>query len=185
MKTAMWAVFIFAMGFVGIILINIFGNITTTNQQDYTLIKNTVEAAMYDSIDRASYRAGFYLCIKPGVNKTATGQYTFSSKNDYDIILNRNVGQLSDYAKCDFLLGEVKLNADVFVESFLRRLTENINNNKSYQVTVQEVIEYPPKVSVRIDTYNTYNSSGSNTLEFDEGDFNIRNQVDPIFEEKS
>ena len=57
------------------------------------------------------------------------------------------------------------------------RFSENVNNNKSYRVTVQDVIEYPPKVSIRIDTYNTYNSSESTTLTFDEGDFNIRNQI--------
>lgn len=187
MKTAMWAVFIFMMGFIGIILINIFGNITTTNQQDYTLIKNTVEAAMYDSIDKASYRAGFYLCLKENVSSDESGMLNFTSKDQYEVLLNRGITEekLKTYSRCDFLLGEVKLKADVFVESFLRRFSENLNNNKSYQVTIQEVIEYPPKVSVRIDTYNTYNSSGSNTLEFDEGDFNIRNQVDAIFEEKS
>ena len=184
----MWAVFIFLLGIGGVILINLFGNITTTNQQDYTLIKNTVEAAMYDSIDRASYRAGFYLCVKNGVITNDQNQLLFNNKNDYDIVLNRNINLETlnrNYQRCDFLVGEVKLNKDVFVESFLRRFAENINNNKSYQVTIQEVIEYPPKVSVRIDTYNTYNSSGSTTLEFDEGDFNIRNQVDAIFEEKS
>ena len=73
MKSAAWAVFIFVLGIVGIVLISIFGNITTTNQQDYTLIKNTVEAAMYDAIDIASYRAGFYLCT----NKESTGTMTF------------------------------------------------------------------------------------------------------------
>ena len=183
----MWAVFIFIMGIVGVILINIFGNITTTNQQDYTLIKNTVEAAMFDSIDKASYRAGFYLCIKPGVDITRE-TVEFTSKNNYDLVLNTtnlNIDSVSkNYSRCDYLVGEVKLNADVFVESFLRRFAESVNNNKSYQVTIQEVIEYPPKVSVRIDTYNTYNSTGSTTLEFDEGDFNIRNQVDAIFEER-
>lgn len=179
----MWAIFIFLLGLFGFILINIFGNITTTNQQDYTLIKNTVEAAMYDSIDRASYRAGFYLCPKAGVTTNQNNQLVFETKNDYEIILNHNI--TSDVSNCNYLLGEVKLNADVFVESFLRRFAENVNNNKSYQITVQEVIEYPPKVSVRIDTYNTYNSSGSTTLDFDEGDFNIQNQVDAIFEEKN
>ncbi|MBQ8471956.1 MAG: hypothetical protein IJ501_00465 [Bacilli bacterium] len=182
MKVAMWAFFVFFMGIVVIILINIFGNITTTNQQDYTLIKNTVEASMYDAIDKASYRAGFYLCTNEVQN--ANGVIEFSNKNKYDIILLNNIEKINSYRNCDYLLGEVKLNADVFVESFLRRFAENVNNNKSYRVTVQEVIEYPPKVSVRIDTYNTYNSSGSTTLEFKEGDFNIRNQVDAIFEEK-
>ena len=62
----MWAVFIFVLGIFGIFLINLFGNITTTNQQDYTLIKNAVEAAMFDSVDMGSYRAGFYLCPNEG-----------------------------------------------------------------------------------------------------------------------
>ena len=177
----MWGVFIFIMGIIGIVLINIFGNITTTNQQDYTLIKNTVEASMYDAIDRASYRAGFYLCTN--LDKEQNGIYNFNSTSDYVILLNRNV-DTSIYKNCDFLENEIKINKDVFMESFLRRFAENINNNKSYQVTIQEVIEYPPKVSVRIDTFNTYNSSGSTTLEFDVGDFNIRNQIDAIFEEK-
>ena len=181
---AIWAFFVFAMGMVGIVLINIFGNITTTNQQDYTLIKNTVEASMYDAIDKASYRAGFYLCTNKQADQN--GLIVYDNKNEYEIILNHNVNPttLNTYSKCDYLLGEVKLNSDVFVESFLRRFAENVNNNKSYRVTIQEVIEYPPKVSVRIDTYDTYNSMGSTTLEFKEGDFNIRNQIDAIFEEK-
>lgn len=183
-KVAMWAVFVFIAGVIGIILISLFGNITTTNQQDYTLIKNTVEAAMYDSIDKASYRAGFYLCY----NNLSDTMVLFNNKNDYEVILNHNINltELNDrYKKCDYLIGEIKLNKDVFVESFLRRISENIVNNKSYEITVQEVIEYPPKVSIRIDTYNTYNSSDSKVETFDEGDFNIRNQVDAIFEERS
>ena len=152
MKVAMWAVFIFLMGVFGLVLINLFGNITTTNQQDYTLIRNTVEAAMYDSIDKASYRAGFYLCPVEGKYITeANGRKVFDNKNDYTIVLNHNVN-LENVKNCDFLIGEVKLNADVFVESFIRRFSNNVNNSKNYAVTVQEVIEYPPKVSVRIDT---------------------------------
>ena len=183
----MWAVFIFIMGIVGIILISIFGNITTTNQQDYTLIKNTTEAAMNDAIDRASQRAGFYLCLERNVNKNANGQYEFQSKDDYRIVrnvYNRTLDLHDVRGQCDFLQGEIIINKDVFVESFLRRMSGNINNNKSYQVTVQDVIEYPPKVSIRIDTFNTYNSSGSETMEFTTGDFNIRNQIDAILEEK-
>lgn len=195
MKVAMWAVMLFMLGIFGTVLINIFGNITTTNQQDYTLIRNTVEASMHDAIDIASYRAGFYLCPIAGKYTTdpSTGKMTFDSKDDYVILLKDKNNSLltTEYLDrtygtgvCQELLGEVKLNADVFVESFLRRFAENVSNNKSYRVTVQDVIEYPPKVSIRIDTYNTYNSKGSTTLTFDEGDFDIRNQVDAIFEEK-
>ena len=182
----MWAVFIFVLGLFGIFLINLFGNVTTTNQQDYTLIKNAVEAAMYDSVDIASFRAGFYLCPK---TKNTDGKYVFNNKSDYTIVLNSTRltnEEITKYTnECEFLLGKKKINKEVFIESFIRRYTNNINNNKSYKVTIQEVIEYPPKVSVRIDTFNTYGSSESTTLEYDEGDFNIRNQIDAIFEEKN
>ena len=186
----MWAVFIFILGLFGIFLINTFGVITTTNQQDYTLLKNTVEAAMQDSIDWASYRAGFYLCLTDNNTSTVntdTGVRTFNSKDDYVIVLNSNfIENDPNYKKdsCNFEIGEIKLNKDVFVESFLRRFSNNINNNKSYEVTIQEVIEYPPKVSVRVDTYNSYNSKESRTEDFYLGDYNIRNQIDAILEEK-
>ena len=184
-KTAMWAVFIFILGIIGIVLINIFGNITTTNQQDYTLLKNTTEAAMNDAIDYASKRRGFYLCVDPTKNvPVVNGMYQFQSKNDYKIVRIINGRDIGDVSGCAFLVGETIIYKDVFVESFLRRFANDINNNKSYEVTIQEVIEYPPKVSLRIDTYNTYNSQGSTTLEFTTGDFNIRNQIDSIFEEK-
>ena len=190
----MWAVMLFILGIFGTVLINIFGNITTTNQQDFTLIRNTVEASMNEAIDRASMRTGFYLCPKTGKYEIdSKGRMVFDSKDDYGIFLKRygngdplsKVDSSYEKDRCKELLGETKLNADVFVESFLRRFAENVNNNKSYKVTVQDVIEYPPKVSIRIDTYNTYNSSGSTTYEFNAGDFNIRNQVDAIFEDKN
>lgn len=170
------------MGILGFYLINLFGNITTTNQQDYTLLKNTVEASMYDSIDIASYRAGFYLC--PKIEKNSEGKYKFSSKEEYNLVLKTENLNYETVSNCDLLVGEIKLNKEVFTESFLRRYAENINNNKNYQVTIQEVIEYPPKVSVRIDTFDTYSAGGSREESFTPGDFNIRNQIDAIFEEK-
>lgn len=184
----MWAFFIFVLGLFGIFLINTFGVITTTNQQDYTLLKNAVEASMIDAIDLASYRAGFWLCLSD--TSTATkdqyGVLVFNSKNDYYLVLNTpGVSTTTDLSKCSQLTGEVKLNKDVFVESFIRRFANNINNNKSYQITVQEVIEYPPKVSIRIDTYNTYGSKESETLEFSPGEYTIRNQIDAILEERN
>ncbi|MBR3660810.1 MAG: hypothetical protein IKN63_02790 [Bacilli bacterium] len=183
----MWAIFIFLLGLLGLYLINTFGIITTTNQQDYTLIKNEVEAAMQDSLDLASYRAGFYLCIKDSSINENNTPITFNDKKDYSIVLNSDaiLNDVNyDEKKCKLVIGEYKLNKEVFVESFIRRYANNINNNKSYQITIQEVIEYPPKVSVKIDTYNTYDSSGSNSLEFSTGDFNISNKIDAILEEK-
>lgn len=183
----MWAVFIFVLGLFGIFLINTFGVITTTNQQDYTLLKNAVEAAMEDSIDWSSYQAGFYLCLSDtDKSEVKNGIREFTNKSDYKIELNSYNDYIEnlDKSKCTLLKNEIKLNKDAFVESFIRRFANNINNNKSYEITIQEVIEYPPKVSVRIDTFNSYNSSQSTTKEFTFGDYSIRNQIDSILEYK-
>ena len=176
----MWAVFIFIMGIVGVILINIFGNITTTNQQDYNLIRNTVEASMYDSIDKASYRAGFYLCIKPGVDITRE-TVEFTSKNNYDLVLNTtnlNIDSVSkNYSRCDYLVGEVKLNADVFVESFLRRFAETTSLATDYTVSFYGIYEAPPKASVEIKT-----TSRALTVVGDSTQFDMVERIDSIVE---
>ena len=58
--------------------INLFGNITVTNQFNYTTMKNAVQAAMYDSLDLAYYRAGFCVCTTDG--SALNGVKTFSDK---------------------------------------------------------------------------------------------------------
>ena len=42
MKVAYWTLGIFIFGILGLLLINLFGNITVTNQLNYTTMKNTV-----------------------------------------------------------------------------------------------------------------------------------------------
>ena len=65
MKESIWMYFFMLMGILGIVLINIFGNITTTNQQDYYLAKEITYAAMYDSIDQVEYQNKYYTVPSP------------------------------------------------------------------------------------------------------------------------
>ena len=139
MRESYWGYWIILLGVFVIVIMMLVSNVTTTNTQDYYIIKEVTEQSMVDAVDLAYYRTS----------------------------------------------GELKINADKFVESFLRRFSSDVNNNKSYQITIQEVIEYPPKVSVRIDTYNSYNNKIETSQEFQTGDFKIRNQIDAIFEEKN
>ena len=62
LKVAMWGVGLLVLGAFGFFLINLFGNITVTNQLNYTTLRNSIEAAMLDSVDIASYRSGFCFC---------------------------------------------------------------------------------------------------------------------------
>lgn len=56
MKEAFWGVLIIILGLFGIVIINIFQKSTVDNDRVYYLIKETSEAAAYDSIDLTYYR---------------------------------------------------------------------------------------------------------------------------------
>lgn len=55
MKESFWGVMILLLGVTSIVFIYFFQNITNTDQQNYTLLKETTEAAMFDAIDQQEY----------------------------------------------------------------------------------------------------------------------------------
>ena len=57
MKESFWGVMILLLGVVSIFLVYFFQNVTNTSEHNYELLKETTEAAMYDSLDLAAYRA--------------------------------------------------------------------------------------------------------------------------------
>ena len=178
MKIAMWGLGLFALSIFTIFLISVFGNITVTNQLNYTTMKNTVEAAMYDSLDIAHYRTGFCLCTnKDKVTSNGKSQYVFTSSSDYIIKDNENDKcQDTSYKNCELIYGEYKIDKKIFGESLLRRFAEVVNNDKDYKITIQDIIEYPPKVSVKVDSDDKH--------VFSSDDFTISNQIDAIIETK-
>jgi hypothetical protein len=56
MKASIWGVVLIMMGLLGIVFISVFEDITSTNDQNYYLVKEVTEAAMYDAIDFEYYR---------------------------------------------------------------------------------------------------------------------------------
>lgn len=56
MSESYWGTFIISVGVVILGLIFFIQRVTNTNEQNYTLVKETVEAAMYDAIDYSTYR---------------------------------------------------------------------------------------------------------------------------------
>ena len=108
LKAAMWGVGLFVLGLLGLVLVNLFGNITVTNQLNYTTMKNSVEAAMYDALDIAHYRSGFCLCT----NRSKTNdKWVFNDDSEYelsDIVYddNRNETCVSDKTNCEVIMGE-------------------------------------------------------------------------------
>ena len=183
LKVAFWTLGIFVLGLFGIVMVNLFGNIAVTDQLNYTTMKNAVQAAMYDSLDMAHYRVGFCLCTD---SKKQSGKWVFKDDSEYELLdITYDDGKETCVSKkktCEILKGEYRLNKKTFSESLIRRFAEMVNNNKDYEVTIQDIIEYPPKVSVRI------NSKDKQFIPTDdrgdEDDYVIVNQMDAIIETK-
>lgn len=130
MRESFWGYWIILLGIFVIVIMMLVSNLTTTNTQDYYLIKEVAEASMVDAVDLGYYRT----------------------------------------------TGELKINSDKFVESFLRRFAENVELN-TYQIDFYGIYESPPKVSVKVTTKSATYSVASDATSFD-----ITNRVDAILE---
>jgi len=130
MRESYWGYWIILLGIFVIVIMMLVSNVTTTNTQDYYLIKEVTEASMVDAVDLAYYRQS----------------------------------------------GELKINKEKFVESFLRRFAENVATN-TYTVDFYGLYESPPKVSVKVTTRSATYTIASSSESFD-----IVNKVDSILE---
>lgn len=54
MKDSIWAYFIIMFGIIAMVFIFFMQRTTTTDQHNYTLLRETTEAAMYDAIDNVA-----------------------------------------------------------------------------------------------------------------------------------
>lgn len=130
MKESFWGAMIITFAVISIAFIYFFQNITNTDQQNYTLLKETTESAMYDAIDQVEYQ-----------------------KN-----------------------GNIKINAEKFIENFVRRYAENASLSDTYVIEIYHISEYPPKVSLLVKSTKSTNATGE-IMEFD-----VTNRISAILE---
>lgn len=135
MRESFWGVMIVVLGITSMFLVYFFQSVTNTSEHNYELLKETTEAAMYDSLDLAAYR--------------------------YD--------------------GTVRIDRELFVESFLRRFAQTATLSHQYHVIIYDVNEEPPKVSIKI---STMGSETSTTLGSESVTFQLNNTIDAILETK-
>ena len=57
MKESYWGMFVVMLGMTAISFIYFFQSVSNTDEQNYLLLKEITEAAMYDAVDLAAYRA--------------------------------------------------------------------------------------------------------------------------------
>ena len=59
MKESIWGYWIIILGISIVSLMMFLQNYTTTNEQDYYLVKSTLESSMYEAIDYGYFRNKF------------------------------------------------------------------------------------------------------------------------------
>lgn len=126
MNESLWMYFFMLIGILGIVIINIFGQVIVSNEQNYYLLKEVTEAAMYDSVDYYAYRDGVGW---DGVTKETSPDSMHCESN---------------------VPGTVRIIREKFVESFLRRFAQNADLNRKYRVIIHDLDECPPKVSISL-----------------------------------
>lgn len=73
--------------------------------------------------------------------------------------------------------GEIKINKEKFMESFIRRMSETFSGSTTYEIEFYAIYESPPKVSVKVSSSSeTFNIMG------DTDTFDIVNKIDAVIE---
>lgn len=72
--------------------------------------------------------------------------------------------------------GAVRIHREKFVENFIRRFAQNVKLSDTYTIDIYDVVETPPKVSVRVRSKESTTATGEII------EFSIDNRIDAILE---
>lgn len=74
----------------------------------------------------------------------------------------------------------IRIDQERFVDSFIRRFAEDATLAHEYDISIYDVHEEPPKVSIKVSTFNV----GFFSLGSEATSFSLTNQIDAILETK-
>lgn len=111
------------------------------------------------------------LLIQNVTSNTTEDQYTIKQLSEAALIDAVDYSYYREY-------GELRINKEKFIESFLRRFAEAASLTTKYTITFTGIYEAPPKVSVEVTSKtNTY------FIASDSETFDMTNRVDAILEQ--
>ena len=160
MNSSMWMYFFIVMGILGIVLINIFGHVVISNEQNYYLLKEISEAAMVDAVDLKAYRDGVGW---DGVTEDTDPESMHCLEG---------------------IPGTVRIVKEKFVESFVRRFANSADLSRKYKIIINDIDECPPKVTVTLVSTEKFSFLSFFKVEYDT-DENIVNVLTGILENKT
>lgn len=105
----------------------------------------------------------------------------YSSGNELDYYLLRDTTEAAMIDAVDVGYyrvsgGVVRIDKEKFVENFVRRFADAVQQDRNYDLRFYDINETPPKVSIKV--------GSSTSVVFAGESFDIKNQIDAILETK-
>ena len=102
--------------------------------------------------------------------------YSTGSELDYYLVKETVEASIEDAVDVKYYRdnGAIRMDKEKFVESFLRRFADSVDNTRNYRISIYDINEVPPKVSVKVDS--------ATVLSFDSQDLILSTNFDAIVE---
>jgi hypothetical protein len=113
--------------------------------------------------------------------------YSTGSELDYYLVKETTDAAIEDSIDVYYLrtCGVYRLDKEKFVESFLYRFADSVDNTRSYKIGFYDINEVPPKVSVKVDSLTAIAfTTKDNTGKDKDISGNISTSYDAILETK-
>ena len=102
--------------------------------------------------------------------------YQTGNELDYYLLRETTEAAMTDAVDVGYyrLSGLIRIDKEKFVESFVRRFSENVSNARTYDIGFYDINETPPKVSVLVQSDTASSINGESV--------GISNRIDAILE---
>ena len=102
--------------------------------------------------------------------------YSTGGELDYYLVKETTEAAIEDSMDMEYyrLNSLIRMDKEKFVESFLRRFADSVDNTRSYHIIFYDINEVPPKVSVKVDSLTVLSFKGTSA--------NISTNLDAIVE---
>lgn len=92
--------------------------------------------------------------------------YSTGNELDYYLVKETAEAAMADAIDLKYYRDNyaIRMDKDKFVESFLRRFADSVDNTRNYRVRFYDLNEVPPKVSVKVDSSTVLSFEGQNLI---------------------
>ena len=106
----------------------------------------------------------------------AIGNYSTGEELDYYLVKEITEQAMEDAVDIEYyrLNSLIRIDKDKFAESFIRRFADTVDTSASYYISLYDINETPPKVSVKVDSMTILSFSGETA--------NLSTMIDTIIE---